>query len=87
VWPYSRCGCFGRRVKSVDRTGFQNQDHAACSVVGVLTVLLWLWSGGDADTTGKQERRKKGGERRRYKRSINKTMQNSLDTTLLIIYH
>jgi len=67
----SRSGCFGRRVKSVDCTGFQNQDHAGCSVVGV---LLWLWNGGDEDTAGKQERRKEGGERRRYERSINKTI-------------
>jgi hypothetical protein len=42
-------------------------------VVGVLTVVLWLWVEGDEDTTGKLERRKKRGKRRRYERSINKT--------------
>ena len=54
----------------MDRTGFQNWDRAACSVVAVLTVLLWCGTGGDGETTGKEERRKKGGERRRYKGGI-----------------
>jgi len=50
--PQIWSGCFGRREKSVDLTGFQNHDHAACSAVAVLTVLLWLWNEGDGDTAG-----------------------------------
>jgi len=61
--PQSWSGYFGRREKSVDLTGFQNDDNAACSAIAVLTVLLWLWNGGDGDTTGTEERRKEEGER------------------------
>ena len=56
--PQSWSGCFGRREKYVDLTGFQNWDHPACSAVAVLTVLLWLWNEGDEDKTGTEERRK-----------------------------
>ena len=36
---------FGGRVKTVDRTGFQNWDRAARSVVNVLTVYCGVGRG------------------------------------------
>jgi len=39
-----------------------------------VTVVLWLCNGGDEDMTGTEERRKKGGERRRYEKIVNETI-------------
>jgi len=85
--PQSWSGCFGRRKKSVDLIGFQNQDHLACSAVAVLTATVGCGMREMKIQQGHRKEGRKEGIDENMKEVLIKLYKTSLDTTLLIIYN